>query len=738
MKLLPDPLAAPAWRTLQVCLLLICGAVAASRGAPAAAAAVVWLAALAVALRYIWYGLRRRRVALAVLVVAAVVLVTSGGRPGGAIAAGVLLGSVLLSGLAAHRRIGERPRAILFAVLWVPLVLALAVKASPAEGPARNLATMARVVLIVFLAVTPIDLAIHMRLHFLRLRPKLAVCGVFIGVVPLVILAVIGLLLIYGSLGGSRANRGADVMESWRQEWADGGRLDGLPSADRFTWAVGDSGGPGWVRYYATHDRETIAEWVEAESALWLVRSDGEPRRFAGLRLEPRSLDRLSKILRADVSIVGVTDDDSSGNNVQLSFSDDDQPLKKNLLSGQYRERPADAGFWQRPMYFGGSLLATTVLDSTDSQNGQVLLTVKTSLADLRDEFVGGRNKFNLAMMVVLGFVAFTLLVIEIFALVFGLRIAGSITTAVQELHRGTRRLATGDLDTHIEIPNQDEFGDLATSFNAMTAAVKQGREHALASQRLQQEMEMARQIQARLLPTSEPLVAGFEVTGLSVPSRQVGGDYFDFVAQSDGRLGIAIGDVSGKGVAAALLMANLQASLQGQVIHQASVAEVMARINNLMVQSTDSHMFASFFYGVLDPASGRFTSANAGHNPPLLMRADGSAEWLSEGGLLLGMMPDLTYPQSAIDLGRGDILVLYTDGITEAEAPRAEGSDEPGRMFEEDGLERVVREASQFSAVRIREAILRAVQSHLAGDPAGDDITLVVIKRTLGEKIDV
>ncbi len=588
----------------------------------------------------------------------------------------------MLRGLKTHRRIGDRPRAVLFCVVWIPLLLILVFDPKLAEGPLRNFVTMARAVLLVFLAATPVDLAVHMRLHFMRLRPKLAVCGVLVGVVPLLVLTVIGLLLIWGSLGGSRANRGADVMESWRQEWAQGGRLDGLPAADHFTWAKTDSSGtvPLWLGNYMNALRDSVAvvdstAWVEAEGALWLVRAHGEPRRFAGLRLDARSLDRLARILRADVAIVGLTEADSATSGLQISFGDKNQTVQERLLSGQYRERAPDASVWQRAMYFGGSLLATSVLDSTLLEEGQVLLTVKTSLADLRDEFVGGRNKFNVAMVVVLGTVAVMLLVVEVFALVFGLRIAGGITSAVQELHRGTKRLAAGELDTRIEIPNEDEFGDLATSFNEMTTAVKQGREHALASQRLQQEMEMARQIQARLLPTSEPLIAGFEVTGVSVPSRQVGGDYFDFVAQSDGRLGVAIGDVSGKGVAAALLMANLQASLQGQVIHPASVAEVMARINNLMVQSTDSHMFASFFYGVLEPGAGRFTCANAGHNPPLLMRADGSAEWLTTGGLLLGMMPDLTYPQAVIDFGRGDVLVLYTDGITEAEAPAPQGA---------------------------------------------------------------
>lgn len=743
MKLIPDSLARPVWRAMLVCLALVLGGVAASQSGWVVAAATVWSAALVTALRYAWFGLRRRRVAMVAIALGVLVLGLTKGHTGGAIAAGIILGSVLLAGQATNRHLTDRSRTILFGLVWIPLVLALAVPGNVEPGRLRNVATMARVVLIVFLAATPIDLVAHMRLHFLRLRPKLAICAVFIGVVPLVILVVIGLLLMWGTLGGSRANRSADLLDSWKQEWAAGGQLEGLPVAERFTATAADTTGPApaWLPGYRTALRDTsaITEFVEAAGDLWLVRVPTVATgRVEGLRLDNASFTYLAKILRADISVVGVTRPDSAGaSGVSISIGGERTHPGEQGLKGEYHERPADAGFWRRPLYFGGSLLSTAVLEGNTREEGQVLLTVKTSLADLRDEFLSGRNKVNTAMVVVLGLVAVTLLTVEIFALIFGLRIASGITGAVKELHRGTQRLAAGDLDTSIEIPNQDEFGDLAASFNEMTTAVKQGREHALARQRLQQEMETARQIQARLLPTSEPLLAGYEVTGRSVPSRQVGGDYFDFVAQGGGHLGIAIGDVSGKGVPAALLMANLQASLQGQVIHPASVAEVMARVNNLMVQSTDAHMFASFFYGVLDPDAGRFTCANAGHNPPLLIRADGTAAWLEEGGLLLGMMPDLEYPQSEITFGRGDVLVLYTDGITEAEAPHPAAGDEPGEMFGEERLERVVRDVRERTAAQIRDAIQGAVERHLAGDPAGDDITLVVIKRTLGEKIE-
>jgi len=318
-------------------------------------------------------------------------------------------------------------------------------------------------------------------------------------------------------------------------------------------------------------------------------------------------------------------------------------------------------------------------------------------------------------------------------ALFFGVRITNGITAAVGDLHKGAHQLAAGDFDTHIDIPNEDELGDLALAFNDMTAAIRRGRDEAVARERLEREMATARDIQQRLLPHETPVLAGFEVTGVSVPSLQVGGDYFDFLDQGDQRLGVAVGDVSGKGMPAALLMANLQASLQGQVIHPSTVAEVVGRVNDLLVRSTDPHMFATFFYGVLDRRTASFTCTNAGHNPPLLLRADGGVEHLESGGLLLGMLPEIGYRQQTAILDPGDVLLLYTDGITEAMGPAADIEDDdidPEAMFGDERLLEVARANAHRPAVEQREAILRAVNDFTAGVPQSDDITLVILRR--------
>jgi sigma-B regulation protein RsbU (phosphoserine phosphatase) len=334
-------------------------------------------------------------------------------------------------------------------------------------------------------------------------------------------------------------------------------------------------------------------------------------------------------------------------------------------------------------------------------------------------------------------------LVVELAALFLGVRITGGITGAVAELFRGTRRIAEGDLDTRILIPNQDEFGELARSFNRMAAAVKQGREEAVARERLEQELDTARSIQESLLPHRMPVVPGFEVAASSVPSRQVGGDYFDFVDLADGRLGVVVGDVSGKGIPAALLMANLQAALQGQVIHPGTVAQTMGRINDLMVRASGTAMYATFFYGVLDRITGTFAYSNAGHEPPLLLRSNGTLDRLEVGGIPIGMLPGAVWEEARATIGAGDLLVLFTDGITEAMGPMVlpvgslpgggDGADEEEDpepdFFGSERLIEMVRGCAGKTALEVRDAILAAVATFTRGEPQSDDMTLVVLR---------
>lgn len=240
---------------------------------------------------------------------------------------------------------------------------------------------------------------------------------------------------------------------------------------------------------------------------------------------------------------------------------------------------------------------------------------------------------------------------------------------------------------------------------------------------RFEEEMRLARAIQARLLPGAPPRVEGFEIACRGLPARSVGGDYYDFIPLGDDRLALCLADVSGKGMPAALLMANLQATIRSQALSCESPAECARRSNRLLYRSTDTGRFATCFFGVLDLRDGRLRYSNAGHDHPLIVTGEGSRIPLVEGGLGLGMLDDQEYGEGTVTLEPGHVLVAYSDGITET-------FDAQDREFGREGLEAVLARTRGRSADEILDAVLDAARRH-AGDRAQwDDMTLVVLRR--------
>jgi sigma-B regulation protein RsbU (phosphoserine phosphatase) len=242
---------------------------------------------------------------------------------------------------------------------------------------------------------------------------------------------------------------------------------------------------------------------------------------------------------------------------------------------------------------------------------------------------------------------------------------------------------------------------------------------------RLNREIEIAREVQERLFPQRIPNVLGLECAGTCRPASRVGGDYFDFLSLPGGGLGIAIGDVSGKGIPAALLMASLQASLRGQTLDGArDLATLMARVNRLVHDASPDNRYATFFYAQFDPATRRLDYVNAGHNPPFLFRGDGSeVVRLKEGGMVVGLMPDAVFTQSSVTLRPGDTFVGFTDGISEA----MNAEDEE---WGETRLEEVLHTAGGgLGATHLIERILERADGFVAGAPQYDDMTLVVVR---------
>ena len=246
----------------------------------------------------------------------------------------------------------------------------------------------------------------------------------------------------------------------------------------------------------------------------------------------------------------------------------------------------------------------------------------------------------------------------------------------------------------------------------------------ALEKQRMEDELNIAREIQQGLLPEKLPTIPGFDIAALTIPSKEVGGDYYDIITRQNGEYILAIGDVSGKGTPAALLMANVQAALRALAPHCTSISETTGQINDLTCANTRSgSKFITFFWGILDAQKHQFRFSNAGHNPPYLLRKDGTIEVLEEGGLILGVFKTMTpYAEASITLLPGDVLVMYTDGVSEA-------MDQNNDQFTEEQLEVILKESTHLSAKEIIQRVQQSLESHTEGTPQSDDITMLVLK---------
>lgn len=263
--------------------------------------------------------------------------------------------------------------------------------------------------------------------------------------------------------------------------------------------------------------------------------------------------------------------------------------------------------------------------------------------------------------------------------------------------------------------------GALTYMYEYMRARIE---DEAAARGRLEHEMNVARDIQMELLPKTFPNIAGLDVFGFTVPARHVGGDCYDIIDVGGGRLAITIGDVSGKGTPAAILMANVQAAVRALSESGVPPARLIEKVNSLVHRFTEDSVFITFFYCVLDTRTGQLDYVNAGHNPPCVFREDGRKEYLDRGGIVIGVMAGASYEEGAIELGTGDTLVLYTDGITEA----ANADEE---MFGEARLEAVLAEHRHASAREMEEMVYSSIKDFTAGAAQTDDLTMVVVKMT-------
>jgi sigma-B regulation protein RsbU (phosphoserine phosphatase) len=244
-----------------------------------------------------------------------------------------------------------------------------------------------------------------------------------------------------------------------------------------------------------------------------------------------------------------------------------------------------------------------------------------------------------------------------------------------------------------------------------------------LEKQKLEEELNMARNIQPRLIPKSLPKIKNIELDGINVPSKQVGGDYFDVIEIDSHHLGITIADVSGKGMPASLLMSNLQAALHALIRENFSPEELVGRINNVIHNNTDIDKFITFFYGQLNLKTLSFQYVNAGHNPPFLLRESKKVELLSKGGIILGMMKDVVYESDTITLKSGDLIHCYTDGVTEAE------NDNDDQYEEHRLLDLLKKSYKKINVHEINQHLIEDINRFAGTTPQSDDLTVLTIR---------
>jgi len=363
---------------------------------------------------------------------------------------------------------------------------------------------------------------------------------------------------------------------------------------------------------------------------------------------------------------------------------------------------------------------------------GLSVAAIYQRLSASQASLVGGTRSFGDLLLVLLLFVAGLFLIIEVGALVMGLALARSITGAVHELFAGTERVRQGDFGHRIPVLANDQLGELANSFNQMTGSIEDLLRQAAEKKRLEEEMRLAREIQMSLLPRGPLLIPGIAISAMCVPAREVGGDYYDILPLPDGRYGLLIADVSGKGMSAALYMAELKGLILSLSQIHRSPRDLLISANRLISMHLDSRSFITMTYAVIDPAAGVMTYARAGHTPLLYLPGDsgagGRTQILVPDGLVLGLRIDdgerfdALLVEATLQLRPGDLMVLFTDGISEA-------MNEHADCFGESQLADLIEEHGHLAIAELRERVLREIDAFVGGAPQHDDMTMILLK---------
>lgn len=406
---------------------------------------------------------------------------------------------------------------------------------------------------------------------------------------------------------------------------------------------------------------------------------------------------------------------------------------------------PAPLASFDLELDFGG------LLQSTDWETGEsatrLLLGGTTRPSLLYSYLVASMGIWTGTVGIFLLAATITLLLVVLAALIIGISLTRRITYSVANLYKATQHVNRGDFTHRIQVREKDQLATLQLAFNSMTDSLQQLIAEQKERQRLQSELEIAHEVQAQLFPQSAVGTSTLELHGICKPARIVSGDYYDFLSYGPDQLGIAVGDISGKGISAALLMATIHSAVRAYEQEQllavqtaaaygttnriatiepqlvpASPAQMLWLLNRHLYQSTQPEKYATLFLGFYNDIQQRLTYSNAGHLPPIILSRDGSMRRLETGGMVVGLFPDCDYREESVELHPGDIFISFSDGMTE-----------PENEFGEFGEERLIETIAAYRDLplaRITEHAVSAIKDWIGSTEQPDDITLVLARR--------
>lgn len=392
---------------------------------------------------------------------------------------------------------------------------------------------------------------------------------------------------------------------------------------------------------------------------------------------------------------------------------------------------------------------AVRVVDwETGERNNAAAISVQTRVSKLYGRLFGALGELAPAIEYSLLIVAVVFLVIELAAVLISLRLTRSVTGAVAQLYNATQHINRGDFSHRIPVRSSDQLAALANSFNSMTASLEQLIREQKEKQRLENELVIAQEVQAQLFPREISQLPSLEVHGFCRPARTVSGDYYDFLKLDSDRLLLAVGDISGKGISAALLMATIHSAVRAYSLEgipmlrepvtvggrgsgmrlgsslqgaEVSPSTLLSLLNHQLYASTPIEKYATLFLAIYEGEGRKLTYSNGGHLPPIILSEKGSIAKLDQGGTVVGMFERVNYDEGSAQLRRGDIFIAYSDGVSEPENEFGE--------FGEDRLIDIVQENRDLPLERITEIVTAAVDDWIGDHEQPDDVTLVLAR---------